>query len=694
MSRGKIAGVLGIALLTLGALAVTGVPAQAALTVSSGSAGGLDDHEPGPVSGVTRVVDRVARTVTLSWQISADDFSRQAPVGGDFTSGGTFVNVNDVTQYSIYRGRIGEPLQFLTSVGSSVLTYTDASVELGVTYRYGIAAADASGNESSILESLSANLGPPPKSTRKTPPGIAVRRLVRLTFDATVDVTNQEAVDQFKADLRALLASILGVDPSRIVIGDVRDGSVIVDFEITEDSSDSADSVSQRLADAVENDPDSFSSVGPVLGLASDSAGDLDFGDVEIDGLVTEVYEFTNESTDSTAVLTIAASVEGNGFIIIDEDGEEGDAATLTLDPDDTGSFEVGFSAAEVQSLTGDYVGTLTILTNDTNNGESIVNLTAAIPDGLSPATIDLSSQTLSFANVTTGLSRRITLTIRNLGDLDLDADLAVSGNSAFSIRSFGAKIDGLQATGSVGEASGYGTFLLNQAATQLTFAISIDGLTGFTAAHIHGPAAAGESAGVIRGFEASEITEADGEITIEGVWTDMTAAQVADLRAGLYYVNFHTEANPGGEIRGQILTNFVIAGGASQAVAVRFSPTVVGPATGTITVTTNDPATPEVTVSLSGNGTSPSDILVLVDADGNQVLGDFVTTGDSAGKVDFDDFFAFADQFNTTAEDEAWIESFDISQDGSSFEKIDFDDFFVFADNFNKTGTYQSLGQ
>jgi len=32
-----------------------------------------------------------------------------------------------------------------------------------------------------------------------------------------------------------------------------------------------------------------------------------------------------------------------------------------------------------------------------------------------------------------------------------------------------------------------------------------------------------------------------------------LTDAQAADLTAGKYYINVHTAANPGGEIRGQV---------------------------------------------------------------------------------------------------------------------------------------------
>jgi hypothetical protein len=35
-------------------------------------------------------------SVNVAWDLAADDFGRQAPVGSDFTSDGVFVNVNEV----------------------------------------------------------------------------------------------------------------------------------------------------------------------------------------------------------------------------------------------------------------------------------------------------------------------------------------------------------------------------------------------------------------------------------------------------------------------------------------------------------------------------------------------------------------------------------------------------------------------
>ena len=102
MSRGN-KFITSLALLVLSVFLCVG-PATAALTVTSSAVGGTDELAPGPVGEVTAELDLESGTsVLVSWALAADDFVRQTPVGSDFTSGGVFVNVNDVTSYNVWR---------------------------------------------------------------------------------------------------------------------------------------------------------------------------------------------------------------------------------------------------------------------------------------------------------------------------------------------------------------------------------------------------------------------------------------------------------------------------------------------------------------------------------------------------------------------------------------------------------------
>ncbi|WP_407180133.1 CHRD domain-containing protein [Bradyrhizobium sp. STM 3562] len=84
-------------------------------------------------------------------------------------------------------------------------------------------------------------------------------------------------------------------------------------------------------------------------------------------------------------------------------------------------------------------------------------------------------------------------------------------------------------------------------ASKKLSWTLTYSGLTGpATAAHFHGPAEAGKNAGVAVAIPNATSSPAKGSATL-------TDAQAADLEAGKYYVNVHTAANPGGEIRGQV---------------------------------------------------------------------------------------------------------------------------------------------
>jgi hypothetical protein len=84
-------------------------------------------------------------------------------------------------------------------------------------------------------------------------------------------------------------------------------------------------------------------------------------------------------------------------------------------------------------------------------------------------------------------------------------------------------------------------------ASKKLSWKLTYSGLTGpAKAAHFHGPAEPGKNGGVVVAIPGATSSPADGSATL-------TDAQAADLEAGKLYVNVHTEANPGGEIRGQV---------------------------------------------------------------------------------------------------------------------------------------------
>ena len=84
-------------------------------------------------------------------------------------------------------------------------------------------------------------------------------------------------------------------------------------------------------------------------------------------------------------------------------------------------------------------------------------------------------------------------------------------------------------------------------ASKKLSWKLTYSGLSGpATAAHFHGPAEAGKNAGVAVAIPNATSSPVEGSATL-------TDAQAADLMAGKYYINIHTAANPGGEIRGQV---------------------------------------------------------------------------------------------------------------------------------------------
>jgi hypothetical protein len=125
-----------------------------------------------------------------------------------------------------------------------------------------------------------------------------------------------------------------------------------------------------------------------------------------------------------------------------------------------------------------------------------------------------------------------------------------MSSSAAAATIDLEASMDGAQANAGAGTGSpGIGSAVLayDTATKALTWSITWSGLVGSpTLMHFHGPALPSQNAGVQVG------TGVVGPPVIGNAI--LSAAQEADLLAGLWYLNLHTTAFGGGEIRGQVL--------------------------------------------------------------------------------------------------------------------------------------------
>src|SRR3954471_21381716 len=140
-----------------------------------------------------------------------------------------------------------------------------------------------------------------------------------------------------------------------------------------------------------------------------------------------------------------------------------------------------------------------------------------------------------------------LVLPLAGLWSVGLGGAQAQSGCTTFTANLVGA--EEVPPTGSSG--TGTGTVVLNPAQNQITVNLTFAGLgTPANAAHIHGPGAPGVIAPILFPFTGVPLAMAG---SIPQQTFAITPAQVAELQAGLYYMNVHSTPFPNGEIRGQL---------------------------------------------------------------------------------------------------------------------------------------------
>ena len=100
---------------------------------------------------------------------------------------------------------------------------------------------------------------------------------------------------------------------------------------------------------------------------------------------------------------------------------------------------------------------------------------------------------------------------------------------------------------------------IVKTSAGNYTYTITYSGMSGnLTGGHIHGPAAAGVNAAVIVPFANATGSAPSG--TLAGTFTSTNTTAISNdsldvlMNTGNAYVNLHTSANGGGEIRGQLV--------------------------------------------------------------------------------------------------------------------------------------------
>ena len=123
----------------------------------------------------------------------------------------------------------------------------------------------------------------------------------------------------------------------------------------------------------------------------------------------------------------------------------------------------------------------------------------------------------------------------------DKDDDPAPNPNVTFKATMNGAS----ESTPNASTATGTGTLTFNTTTKIFTINV-VHTLAAATAGHIHN-GAVGVSGPVVFGFSSIATPISYTSIAL-------TTQQEADLNAGLFYVNLHSAAFLGGEIRGQLI--------------------------------------------------------------------------------------------------------------------------------------------
>lgn len=366
------------------ALTFTWASPVAARTVSN-AVSAVDDKAPDAPTAADAFPG--AGVVELSWTASPSEGSRPSPVGGDFTSFGTFSNVSDVSGYNVWYSESGAEFVAIPgpdggapTVGPGVIAFIDTGAVSGPSYVYRITAWDGT-NDSDPAETAPVSLGPPPVLIMEVGPidlgSVGPAGVATATVDVSNDAAEAEALllVQLSAD-----GDGFSVDPASLTIDAGGSASFVVAFDaaLVGDMNGSYEGTLRVST----NDPDPIDRVVEIA-LSATVEGGLDvatiavsttsitFGQVLSGGTLDRVVTISNNgdldlevsaitvsagefSIDEAGPITVAGGAEATVTVTFSPVAEAASSATLTIASNDADqpSIEVALSGEGVTEIT------------------------------------------------------------------------------------------------------------------------------------------------------------------------------------------------------------------------------------------------------------------------------------------------------------------------------------------------------
>lgn len=366
MWNGKKVLFASLALLGLGT-ALLSKPVSAQIT-PAGSAAGEDNLAPAPITDLSATADLAAVNVALSWSLSADDYFRQSPTGPDFTSGGTFTNVNDVAEYRIWRAEGTGDAVVLETVASGTSEYTDASVASGTAYTYSVTAVDEAGNESSGVTAPPVSLGPPPTSEMTLATGVFGEVDAAETATQTITVANtSDDPDAILAVVAEIVGAGFSMDPASVLLQPGESATMTLIFDPMAVGQVNGEYTGELVLRS--NDPDAQEQV---IALSATIINGFDQQEIDVTpGLLAFQQVLVHSTATRTLTITNTGDLELAGTVTLEGDAEFtcADAGSFSLAGGASKEVEVSFMPSD----TVRYGAMLTVASNDVDEPEILV---------------------------------------------------------------------------------------------------------------------------------------------------------------------------------------------------------------------------------------------------------------------------------------------------------------------------------